>query len=862
MFPGKRSLLSTLILSSLLTACGGGGGGGGGSDDNRAAQPEPQPLTTLPVFLQSATDTCTVIENGETLSLVNYRGTLANISEVICTDATLANLSEIEQLSALQALRVPSAGLTNVDDLLPLASQLATLDLGENAVTDLTVIGQLSALEHLDLSGMAISDIAILANLLNLKTLDLANNDIADLSPLNALSQLQQVHLNGNTDLDCNAVQAFTQTLAGINAGNEVTPPAHCTSALYLNADSPALQTINNATSDPHYGSVFFGAGIALSDITLFKSGQNLTFTVAIGETERSITFVDWYADSANRLNLFVFADGTQIQFYQLQDAVTQIESLTNGDDEFVGSSADDTVYGGEGNDFLRGNGGRDTLFGGPGNDILFGGGDGDTFIGGPGNDLLAADSVQFDADGNITAVGYDTSNENRFIYSVGDGHDTIATRHSSALSDILELRGDMNVDSIALSRTGNALTLTFDADNSITMLNWFGGCTTYANCRVGYIQLPGQDSVLFDTFIEGRTVTMEGTPDADIIQGSIGDDIIDGGAGNDRLEGNSGDDQLFGGDGNDVLTGGQGVDVIEGGKGDDWIFGYGGRFNSDGTPSTSGDDYVADRIIFNRGDGNDVVVQGRATGAENDIVVFAGDISPADVTLVKSGFSLVFRLTDTDSVTLYGIFGAFQASDIQFGNGEPQTLNEFLVGRSVSIDGTTGNDSLTGTYGNDVMTGGIGNDYFYGAYGVDLLYGGAGNDILIGGDDSDTLHGGPGDDMLIGAYASTSNGILGTTSNDGSADVYLFNLGDGNDLIVDSEAGLTNHGTVQFGPGIGMNDFTLSRSGYDLVMRLNESDSITIHRWFYGFNKPALFQFDGMEPVDALEFVNARLPQ
>jgi len=864
MFPGKRSLLSTLILSSLLTACGGGGGGGGGgsSDDNRAAQPEPQPLTTLPVFLQSATDTCTVIENGETLSLLNYRGTLANISEVSCTNATLANLSEIEQLTALQALRVANAGLSNIDELLPLAGQLRTLDLGENALTDLASVGQLTALEYLDLSGMAISDISALANLLNLKTLDLANNDIADLAPLNALSQLQQVHLNGNTDLDCNAVQTFTQTLTGIDTDSEVTPPAHCTSALYLNADSPALQTVNNATSDPHYGSVFFGAGITLSDITLFKSGQNLTFTVATGETERSITFVDWYADSANRLNLFVFADGSQIQFYSLQDAVTQIESLTDGDDEFVGSNADDTVYGGEGNDFLRGNGGRDTLFGGPGNDILFGGSEGDTFIGGPGNDLLAAASVEFDAEGNVTTVGYDSSLDNRFIYSSGDGHDTIATRHSSAHSDILELTGDINADNIALSRMGNALKLTFDADNSITILNWFDGCNSSAGCRVGYIQLPGQDSVRFDTFIEGRTVTMIGTPEADTIRGSIGNDTIDGGAGNDQLEGDASDDQVLGGDGNDILRGGQGADVIEGGKGDDWIFGYGGFVNSDGTLSTNGDDRVTDIILYHRGDGNDIVVQRGSTGADLDILRFAADIAPADLTLTWSDFSLVLRLDEANSVTLYRHFGEYQFGSIQFGDNAPQTVNEFLVNKTVAFDTVTGSGQRSGTYGNDVMSGDASNNVLYGAWGTDLLYGGAGNDILLGGEDSDTLHGGPGDDMLIGAYASVSNGILGYTSNDGSADVYLFNLGDGNDLIVDSETGLANHGTVQFGPGIGVNDFTLSRSGYNLVMRLNESDSITIHRWFYGFNKPAFFQFSGMEPVDAVEFVNARLPQ
>lgn len=89
------------------------------------------------------------------------------------------------------------------------------------------------------------------------------------------------------------------------------------------------------------------------------------------------------------------------------------------GDDDYLGGGAGhDTLDGGDGNDTLEGGTGNDMLYGGAGNDLLAGG-DGDDWLdGGTGNDTLSGGT------GNDTLTGGDGND--RFIYTPGDGHDTI----------------------------------------------------------------------------------------------------------------------------------------------------------------------------------------------------------------------------------------------------------------------------------------------------------------------------------------------------------------------------------------------------------------------------------------------------
>lgn len=96
------------------------------------------------------------------------------------------------------------------------------------------------------------------------------------------------------------------------------------------------------------------------------------------------------------------------------------------GNDTVTGGSGNDTILGGAGADLLIGGAGHDSLDGGTGNDTLWGGTGNDVLTGGAGND--------------------------RFIYAVGDGHDTITDFNAgnsgsladgdSANNDFIDLSG------------------------------------------------------------------------------------------------------------------------------------------------------------------------------------------------------------------------------------------------------------------------------------------------------------------------------------------------------------------------------------------------------------------------------------
>ena len=78
-------------------------------------------------------------------------------------------------------------------------------------------------------------------------------------------------------------------------------------------------------------------------------------------------------------------------------------------------------------------------------------------------------------------------------------------------------------------------------------------------------------------------------------------------------------------------------------------------------------------------------------------------------------------------------------------------------------------------------MLGGNGNDY---------LDGGEGDDGLSGGAGDDTLYGGPGTDILAGGAGK---------------DTYIFNRGDGVEVIVDTPSGADDPeaSVIKLGPGI-----------------------------------------------------------
>ncbi len=80
------------------------------------------------------------------------------------------------------------------------------------------------------------------------------------------------------------------------------------------------------------------------------------------------------------------------------------------------------------------------------------------------------------------------------------------------------------------------------------------------------------QGSVICD----GKTATIVGTVNDDVLIGTDGPDVIAGLQGDDQIDGLGGDDVICGGRGDDLLVGGLGFDVIFGAQDDDLIYAAG----------------------------------------------------------------------------------------------------------------------------------------------------------------------------------------------------------------------------------------------------------------------------------------------
>lgn len=192
----------------------------------------------------------------------------------------------------------------------------------------------------------------------------------------------------------------------------------------------------------------------------------------------------------------------------------------------------------------------------------------------------------------------------------------------------------------------------------------------------------------------------------------------------------------------------------------------------------------------------------------------------------------------------LYGDWGPFRSNvDILRGN----------IGNDI-LDGKTGNDSLYGDSGLDILRGGTGDDVLDGGADTDFLFGQDGADNLLGGLDHDYIDGGVGDDVLYGEgehdylvggagrdtlYGGDGNdtllsGIGSDIMNGGSGDdAYIYQRGDGSDVLLEMTTGDTNDILYL----IGIHDLYVVKYVDDLMLLFSldsgDADSLMIENWF-----------------------------
>jgi serralysin len=468
-------------------------------------------------------------------------------------------------------------------------------------------------------------------------------------------------------------------------------------------------------------------------------------------------------------------------------------QSIAIEQQNFTGTSGNDTITGTNQDDVIDGLGGNDRIFGEDGNDTINGGNDGDNLFGGNGNDILNGDA------------GNDTLNEDTGSDSIngGIGTDTYAANYSDRLVGLT-----MTFD----STTGNGTIVVgteTDTLTSIENFNYFTGTN-------------------FDDTIFG---------------GASGDYNISGGAGNDSISGNAGNDRIFGEDGNDTINGGNDGDNLFGGNGNDILNGDAGddTLNEDtGNDSINGgagtDTYAAnysDRLVgltmtFDSTTGNGTIVVGTETDTLTSIENFN-----------------YFTGTNFDD-TIFG--GASGDYNISGGAG-----NDSISGNAGNdrIFGEDGNDTINGGNDGDNLFGGNGNDILNGGSGNDNLYGDNDNDTLIGVNSTnatpgkgevDVLTGGAGSDRFILGdfnWIGYDDGLSNNAGTNDYAQITDFNTSEGD--IIQFKGVSTDYLLVVFGADTRIFIDKPGTETDELIGIIKNQTGLSLTANYFAYNQPSI---------------------
>src|SRR5262249_11930755 len=141
-------------------------------------------------------------------------------------------------------------------------------------------------------------------------------------------------------------------------------------------------------------------------------------------------------------------------------------------------------------------------------------------------------------------------------------------------------------------------------------------------------------------------------------------------------------------------------------------------------------DVYSADTYVFNLGDGQDTLTEwgnGPANGYSttyNDTISFGAGIAASSVQLIRVGTDLIFRINETDQITVKHWF----------------LDTRRYIERITFADGTVWNETSLRAQVPAIFDATSESETVNGWNGIDLINGLAGDDILNGYDQNDTL--------------------------------------------------------------------------------------------------------------------------
>jgi hypothetical protein len=233
----------------------------------------------------------------------------------------------------LSLLSVDNLGIRSLQGL-QFATDLVSITITNNDITDLSPIANLSSLAYLNLNGNRITNINHIGGISNLNTLLLNNNLIGDISPLANLTNLNILSLKNNTIHDISPLEFLTLDKLYLDE-NQIVDISHIAGMTSLNTLSLAENFIGDI--EP----ILQNAGIANGDVVNIASNplNAMSYCVSIPELESfNITvihdnipcadFIDRFEPDANPDQAKTLEPGRIITTLSLIDILPDVDDV------------------------------------------------------------------------------------------------------------------------------------------------------------------------------------------------------------------------------------------------------------------------------------------------------------------------------------------------------------------------------------------------------------------------------------------------------------------------------------------------------------------------------------------------------
>lgn len=203
-------------------------------------------------------------------------GSVSGLTDLVAREAEIASLGGIQNLTGLQSLDLRDNAISDISALGGL-EHLTDLGLAKNSISDIGVIAELTDLTRLRIRENSISDITALRGLAQLTDLDITHNAISDISALSGLTLLTTLRVYNNPITDIGAMRGL------INL-----------SELHVH-DLPDLATIRPLVENTGLGKgdrvILMRSNVPCSDVRLLKNKG-----VSVGGCEIEALIHWWWA--------------------------------------------------------------------------------------------------------------------------------------------------------------------------------------------------------------------------------------------------------------------------------------------------------------------------------------------------------------------------------------------------------------------------------------------------------------------------------------------------------------------------------------------------------------------------------------